>query len=363
MTNAVSIAQSGSNNQTFRNRIINGAMTIDQRNAGASVSAVNGSYTLDRYVVTSFAGGAVTGKYTVQQNAGSVTPPVGFTNYLGVTSSAATSVGAGDVYSVTQPIEGLNIADLNWGTANAQPVTISFWVRSSLTGTFGGALNNDGGNYNYPFTYSISAANTWEQKSVTITGPTAGTWLTTNGVGVYVRFGLGAGVTWTEPSGSWTASLAYSADSSVNVVSTSGATWYITGVQLEEGTAASPFENRLITTELTLCQRYYFKVNPASGAHYGSGLNNNANNAYFMMPFPVTMRTSPTALEQTGTAANYSIFRAGDIPNCTSVPTFESATPQGAMVGFTSAGNLTLGQACIGRSSNSAGFLAWSAEL
>jgi hypothetical protein len=131
----------------MRNRIINGAMVIDQRNAGASVTPTDGQYTLDRWTF----GVAQASKLTVQQNAGSVTPPVGFTNYLGVTSSSAYSVLTGDYFIARQNIEGFNTADLNWGTANASSVTLSFWVRSSLTGTFGGAIQNSAGNRAYPF--------------------------------------------------------------------------------------------------------------------------------------------------------------------------------------------------------------------
>jgi len=149
----------------FKNRLINSAMVIDQRNAGASVTpTTSGTYILDRWQ------GRLTqaSKYSVQQNAGSVTPPAGFTYYLGVTSLSAYSLGSGDTFGIQQLIEGYNTADLAWGTANAKTVTLSFWVRSSLTGTFGGAIRNDAGDRSYPFTYTISSANTWTQATVTI---------------------------------------------------------------------------------------------------------------------------------------------------------------------------------------------------
>ena len=151
----------------FKNRIINGAMVIDQRNAGASVTATTSNlYTLDRWQSVA----SQSSKYTIQQNAASVTPPAGFINYLGVTSSSAYSVLAGDYFSIQQTVEGLNIADLAWGTANAATVTLSFWVRSSLTGTFGGVLKNNGGTRSYPFSYTVTAANTWELETITIPG-------------------------------------------------------------------------------------------------------------------------------------------------------------------------------------------------
>ena len=166
------------NTTSFKNRIINGAMMIDQRNAGASQTPTNGQYILDRWYCLC----DVSGKYSVQQNAGSVTPPVGFTKYLGVTSLSSYSVPTGQSYVIAQAIEGLNVSDLAWGTANAKSVTLSFQVYSSLTGTFGGAIQNNGGTRSYPFTYTISSSNTWTSISITIPGDTSGTWLTTNGL-------------------------------------------------------------------------------------------------------------------------------------------------------------------------------------
>jgi hypothetical protein len=222
MTLAVNIAQSGSNNVTFRNRIINGAMVIDQRNAGASVTAgATDAYCLDRWKY----GASQASKFTIQQNAGSVTPPAGFSNYLGVTSSSAYSVGASDYFRMVQQIEGFNVADLGWGTANAQTVTLSFLVRSSLTGTFGGSLMNSAGNRSYSFTYTISSANTWTSISVTVAGDTSGTWLTTNGAGIIVQFGLGVGSTYSGTAGSWSANLYVSATGATSVVGTNGATF------------------------------------------------------------------------------------------------------------------------------------------
>jgi hypothetical protein len=239
----------------FRNRIINGDMRIDQRNAGASVTqAAIAVYSLDRWGIF----GSVTSKFTAQQNAGSVTPPIGFSNYLGITSSAATSVGASDVYDTFQFIEGFNTADLGWGTASAATVTLSFWARSSLTGTFGGAVSNSAYAYSYPFSYTISAANTWEQKTITIAGPTAGTWVgATNGAGLRLYFGLGVGSANSGTAGSWSANGYASATGAVSVVGTSGATFYITGVQLEAGSVASPFERIDYGRQFIMCQRYY----------------------------------------------------------------------------------------------------------
>jgi len=277
----------------FRNRIINGAMLIDQRNAGASVTPANGSYTLDRwqnYITQS-------SKFSVQQNAGSVTPPAGFTNYYGVTSLSAYSVLAGDYFTIQQRIEGYNVADLAWGTANAKTVTLSFWVRSSLTGTFGGVFTNGGFNRVYPFTYTISSANTWEQKTVTVAGDTTGTWATTNTSGIEIEFSLGAGSTYSGTAGAWAGGTwLASATGATSVVGTNGATFYITGVQLERGSVATNFDYRPHATELALCQRYFEWCSTVAqnGVPYGS------------LFFKVQKRTTPTI-------ANY--VTEGSIPN------------------------------------------------
>jgi hypothetical protein len=235
----------------FKSRIINGAMVFDQRNAGASVAMTGGIYITDRW--RSYASAA--SKLTAQQSS---TVPTGFSNSLLFTSQSAYTQSATDEFLVEQRIEGFNTSDLAWGTANAQTVTLSFWVRSSLTGTFSGALSNSAQDRNYPFTFTISTANTFEYKSVTIAGDTSGTWIgSTNGIGIRVKFNLGTGSTYLQTAGAWTASYANGATGSVALVNTNTATFYITGVQLEKGSTATSFDYRPYGTELRLCQRYY----------------------------------------------------------------------------------------------------------
>ena len=273
----------------MRNRIINGAMVIDQRNAGASVTPVNEQYVLDRWnnILTAAS------KFSIQQNAGSITPPVGFTNYLGATSLSAYSITSGDAFAIQHLIEGYNISDLGFGTANARTVTLSFQVYSSLTGTFGGSLSNSAFNRSYPFTYSIPTANTWTTISVTIAGDTSGTWLTTNGLGVRVLFSLGSGATFSGTAGSWSGSSLFSATGATSVVGTNGATFYITGVQLEVGTQATGFEYRQYGTELSLCKRYHEVFNNSSiGVSFVASLNTGTQNG--INPTYTTKRAVPT---------------------------------------------------------------------
>ena len=272
----------------FKNRIINGAMVIDQRNAGASVTPANAQYLVDRW----YYGATQASKFTAEQTITGVSAPVGFTDYLALTVSSAVSVGAGDVFYLSQVIEGFNCADFAWGSASAATVTLSFWVRSSLTGTFGGSLQNSAANRSYPFSYTISAANTWEQKSVTIAGDTSGTWLTTNGKGIQLNFGLGSGATYSGTAGAWAGTNYITATGATSVVGTNGATFYITGVQLEKGSTATSFDYRPYGTELALCQRYFETVGCGG---VGIARNGTAPGATMSFKFQVAKRTtSPT---------------------------------------------------------------------
>jgi len=348
------------NSMGFRNRILNGDCRIDQRNAGAATANTIFGYTVDRWAVSQ----STSGKLIAQQNAGSVTPPAGFTNYLGVTSQSAFSVGSGDYYMIYQMIEGYNVADFGLGAAGAATFTISFWVRSSLTGTFGGSLQNNANNRSYPFTYTISAANTWEQKTVTVAGDTTGTWATTNSTGLRLNFGLGVGSTYSGTAGSWAGSNLITATGATSVVGTNGATFYITGVQLEAGSVASPFERRDYGRELAMCQRYYYKMQ-ATGANafFGAGFSDSTTTAYGYTAFPVPMRTAPSALEQTGTAGDYQVNKTAANIVSTSVPVFAGAELFTARTSFTTGASQTAGQGCALRSVNSSAYLAWSAEL
>jgi len=298
MTGAPSIGGAGYGmGMGFRNRIINGAMVIDQRNAGAEVNpAVSGSYYLDRWIV----GSTVASKFKIGQNAGSVTPPAGFINYLGCTSLSAYTPTGTQAFNIQQRIEGFNVSDLDFGKSTAKSITLSFWVYASLTGTFGGAIGNDANNRSYPFSYTISSANTWEQKSITIAGDTTGTWLTTNGVGMFLFFNLGAGSTMSGTAGAWAAADYRSSTGATSVVGTNGATFYITGVQLEKGSTATAFDYRPYGTELALCQRYCQKFG-GTGAYdqIGVGFTSLTTQGNIQVPLKVTMRAVPSVTSST----------------------------------------------------------------
>ena len=342
----------------FKNRIINGAMVIDQRNAGASTTPLSSlTYGLDRWNVEI---GAAS-KFTIQQNAGSVTPPVGFSNYLGITSLSAYSIGAGDYFDVQQRIEGFNTADLQWGTANAKTVTLSAWVYSSLTGTFGGSLRNSANNRSYPFAYTISSANTWTQISVTIAGDTSGTWIgSTNGIGLIVAFSFGMGSTFSGTAGAWAAGNLASVTGATSVVGTSGATFYITGVQLEKGSTATSFDYRPYGTELALCQRYYAKMQASDAfGMLGIGSVGSATAVSIYAKLPVSMRSQPTI--------NYSTLRLDDNtanPAVTSLGTNRSGVDNVSQTFNASGGGLTANRVGMLQANNStSGYLDAAAEL
>jgi hypothetical protein len=266
----------------FVNRIINGAMTIDQRNAGAAVTA-NGTYPVDRFLI----GNGTDGAFSAQRD---TVAPSGFINSLKVTTTTAdATLTTTQGLLAAHYIEGLNVADLAWGTASAQPVTLSFWVRSSLTGTFGGSLQNSALDRSYPFTYTISSANTYEYKTITVPGDTSGTWLTTNGIGLRLWFGLGVGPDRSGTAGAWSGSDLRSVTGAVSVIGTLSATWFITGVQLEKGSVVTPFEFRSIGTELALCQRYAQPIGQGS-----SGSISSATLAEMACMFRTQMRANPT---------------------------------------------------------------------
>ena len=254
VSQALSNENGGSSPFGFKNRIINGAMVIDQRNAGASVSATNAElYTIDRFKCLQ---GIASSKFTVQQSS---IAPTGFTKSIVCTSSSSYSLLSTDYFLLRQTIEGFNVADLGWGTASAATVTLSFWVRSSLTGAFGGSIGNGASNRQYPFSYTINAANTWEQKTITIPGDTTGSWETTINAGIVVGWSIGMGSAYLGTANAWAGTFYGAPTGSINLVSSNASNLYITGVQLEKGPQATAFDYRDYGREFIMCQRYFEK--------------------------------------------------------------------------------------------------------
>jgi len=296
MTTAAELASYASSFPSFRNRIINGDMRIDQRNAGASVT-FDGT---NKFVTDRFYGFSNVGTTTSQQ---STTAPTGFNNSLLVTQSTGGSVVSSSYLALNHRIEGFNFADLGWGSASAKTITLSFWVRSSITGTFSVAFINSAVNRSYVTNYSISAADTWEQKTITIAGDTSGTWVTNNGIGVTIVWNLGYGSNYTTSTlDAWAASAKYgSTTTTTSFASTTGATFYITGVQLEVGTVATSFEHRPISVELSLAQRYYAFFRAGGGMYWSNG------NVLTTVSYPVEMRDTPQSVTVKSVITEYPV--------------------------------------------------------
>lgn len=298
-----------------RNLVINGDMRIDQRNSGSAVTADgNTKFPVDRFFVEEGSDGVLSGQQVSDA-------PDGFLSSLKVTvSTADTSLSASQLAIITHRVEGQNIQHLNWGSSSAKTVTLSFWVKCSLTGTFGGSFWNNAFDKSYPYTYTISSANTWEYKTVTVEGPTDGTWLTTNGRGVSFSWSLGAGSSLSGTAGSWQSSGLVAATGGVSVIGTTSATFQITGVQLEVGDSATPFEHRIFGDEFLRCKRYYQTVKA------GMCIANGTTAIRTAMPLEVEMRTTPSLGKTSGS------FTFGDMvsfgASSTSSPVINGTTTE-----------------------------------
>ena len=352
-----------------RNRIINGSMTIDQRNDGSAVSIGAGNtYGVDRWKGQGSGGGA----WTAQQ---STTAPNGFTNSTLLTvTTADASIAASDYYIWGQAIEGFNAADLGFGTSGAKSVTLSFWVRSSVTGNYALFLDNSGDNRTYVTEYTINSSNTWEYKTITISGDTAGSWLTNNGVGIALWFTFGAGSNFNATADQWNASLEMNTSGSTQWISTLGATFYITGVQFEVGDTATPFEHRSYSDELARCMRYYQETsNSTNYSMIGDGTVQSNSTCSILFNYLMQMRTAPT-ISALGTNVNSWYIQSGSTTIHSSTTTFTGAWGSGTneqrtWMDFNNLnGNQTAGYtAAVYRqnlsTSNKNGCLAFDAEL
>ena len=334
-----------------RNMVVNGAMTISQRGTSFSPPS-NGAYVVDRFHQYQGGGGVL---YYEQ----STDAPSGFINSLKVTvNTADSSIASGDYYYMRYEAEGLDCSRLSLGTSDAQEFTFSFYVKSSLTGTFSGAFQNAAVNRSYVFEYTINSANTWERKTVTISGDTSGTWLINNSVGLRVAFDLGNGSSVRSSSGSWAAAGNYGSSGSVELIGTASATWQITGVQLEVGDTATPFEHpRSYGDELARCQRYYYRLG-GSGRASTPGASN-ASQGYADIFFPVTMRTSPSFSNGGGFTVNN--FSAAGTPSDINLNVVSTTTAELSIIGGVS---YTLGNSILlYEAFTNSGNLKFDAEL
>ena len=253
------------------NRLINGDMRVDQRNNGAAGTA--GGYTVDRWQY----GTNVAGHFVWQRVAGPASS--GFPYCLLLTSQAAYAPAASDGFAVYQAIEADMVSDLAWGTANAQPVTLSFWVFSSLAGLFSGCVRNFAATRSYPFSFNLSASS-WTKVAITIPGDTVGTWVMSgNAASVTVLFDLGSGSTLRGPAGAWAGTTYNGVTGAVSVVGTLNGQFAVTGVKLEIGSVTTPFNRQSLAKSMADCQRYYQNTTmacrsnaPAAGAIYCSSV-------------------------------------------------------------------------------------------
>ena len=303
-------------NTVGKNLIINGAMRIDQRNSGSAFTMTSDSqYAIDRFKLRTYGG---SGRFSTQQSS---TAPAGFDTSALLTVTTTENSGSYG-YAIGQRLEGNTIAHLNWGTADAKDVTLSFWVRSSLTGTYCASFRTFNGTYSYVSEFTISSANTWEKKTITVTGPTVGTWSSDNTGAVIIDFTLGSQTSKeTATTDSWHSGNYVSTSNQADWMGTTSNTFYITGVQLEVGSVATEFERRPYGTELQLCQRYYFSTYPdgiavGSTSQEGSAMYGICvpNQMFGGISYPTTMRTSPTVTvyhPSTGTSGQIGNYADG----------------------------------------------------
>jgi hypothetical protein len=290
-----------------RNLIINGAMQFSQRGTSFTGFGAAVNYGIDRFANFHSSDGA----FTISQETSVV--PTDFTHALKIqTTTADASIAAGQRLIVFTRCEGNTVSQLNWGTSAAKTVTLSFYVRSSITGTHGGAFGNGSDDRNYPFTYTINSADTWERKTITVAGDTSGTWATGTGRSLQVVWGLGVGSTYSGTAGAWASGDINSATgATTDVLGTLNATWYLTGVQLEVGSTATPFEHRSYGDELARCQRYYWQLSSTVHGGYPSWIATaySTTQLNIQIPFPVTMRSTPTMTYNTGNVNYYRFYR------------------------------------------------------
>ena len=345
-----------------RNKIINGGMLVSQRQTSSTDSNV---FVVDRFQAQVTQMDQLT--QTLEQSSDS---PDGFSKSIKITTTAPeTSIASNEQFRIQTKLEGQDFQDLTYGGSSAKTITISFYVKASVTGTFGFTV------YRAESTarvitapYTISSADTWERKIITIPGDTAGAAITNDTSERFrLMWGLAAGANFTTASASWgnySSANLLGGHVTNTLVTTDNATWQLAGVQLELGSQATSFEHRSYAEEIRLCYRYYYKKLASASAYWGAGVWYSSTNFICFIDFPVVMRTTVSALEQSGTASNYKVIANGTTYTCNSVPTFGGDVNDSAQtVGFPFSSGASQGQSGIARSGGSAAYLAWSAEL
>jgi len=287
-----------------RNLIINGEMQVAQR--GTSAVTAGNNYAVDRFR-TDF---STDGAFSLER---SITTPADFKNSVKwTTTTADTSLASTQYAYFRQRIEGNAMSHLNWGSSDAKTITLSFYIRSSVTGTFGGAVWNDAFNRSYAFSYTISSADTWERKAITIPGDTSGTWLTDNSCGMNLTVLASAGSTYQGTAGVWAGVGNVTAAGTVNIMNTLNSTYFVTGVQLEVGDTATPFEHRSYGDELARCQRYYEKITVPQYTNFVA-VNNQFNSAmHAQFQYNVIKRTDPSVSVNKTEYSYYNVYNGSN---------------------------------------------------
>ena len=338
-----------------RNLIINGAMQVAQRGTSVSAKSGGGYHTVDRCNLFQNLGAM-----NLSQSTDS---PDGFSYSLKHEVSTSATPSSTSIVTYAHAVEGYNVAHLNWGTSSAKAVTVSFWVKSSVTGTYGAWMRNANANRYQPKEFSVSSANTWEQKTLTFTGDTSGTWGTTNGIGINFGIVLAAGSSQQGTADTWQTGPAYTTSNQVNWQGTSGATFYLTGVQLEVGSKATPFEHESYGQTLAKCQRYYYThVVGSSMADVGVGAYYNISLFAFTVRYPVTMRTPPD-LEVTTGADYYRIFANGTADTLNAMASAGRATVNTMGIDTSTGTSGTIGHGGLISTNNTSAYMAFDAEL
>jgi hypothetical protein len=351
------------NQQSNRNLLYNGAMQVHQR--GTSVTGITavGFYTADRWRFNLGSLGTWTQSVESDAPAGS-----GFQKSSKMSCTTANAAPAAAAFLVwQQTLEGQDLQRIAKGTSSAQQLTLSFWVKSNVTGTYVAELNDVDNTRQVSASYSVSASATWEKKTITFPADTTGAFDNDNAASLSVNWWLGAGSDQTSGTLNTVWGSTTNANRVVGQTNLAAATnnyWQITGVQLEVGPNATEFEFKSFGQELAECQRYYFRVIPTSSGRIGTGFNSSTAGALFNVYFPTEMRVAPTALEQSGTAADYAVAHGNfATTNLSAVATYIQGSRTNATLVTTVASGLTAGQGSMLLANNTNAYLAWSAEL